>query len=188
MKNSLLYVSGSFVLVGTILLGISVIFTNRLVDYSSEIDALESKWENIRFDMEKAFKEYDKAWLQRNHMQILTFINPNPTMLQNSTHGFEVLMKHSVILAHHAARFHPNREMEIDLNNLKTYEELKPLFIEYIGFARLSQNVVVRERIDFENKLYSCQSWQNRLSIFGLIINSCGLLLGIISVRDKRDT
>ena len=171
----------SFVLVATV--GFSIVgFRNQTINNTREKLSLSEKVaENAFYDLKDTIQEYDKAMLMRNHIDLISAIKADSSLVGARKIELGSILKNAVIGAYAIAVKLPDDNAQKEWRDLGSYEELFPVYMKYLLKAEQRiksaqrENSLERQRI--EAMANSMRSWH----ILLVVLNSFGLVLGVIS-------
>lgn len=182
-------ISGALLAISSIgFSSIPLSFDSPLSDLQESIDSLNTLAQEVWEDQFQALTSYENTRTQRDHNDILKSINADTNLIDRGEKelifGLRTATIKAIGVALEAKGINEKQYNEAlaYVNKLSCYEELAPLFINYIkisgdGWEKL------KTKSDEKRKEYRrITIFRNRWLIASIVIQSIGLILGLVNI------
>ena len=181
MKKFLLYIAASLILIATIGFSFLHISENKIKRERDKEQDLKSERENRWYTLKDSMNEYDKATAMRNQIELLQELKSDPSKIKQRNDECIVLLQHAIICAYSSALTPPTNEEIKEWKNLRTYPELWKIYYKYIKKAQEKSKELAQQIRTKKQKIINMENTSMLFFKIFLVLNSVGLLLGIIS-------
>ena len=171
----------SIVLLATV--GFSIVgFQNQKINKEREkLAEAEMVAQNAFYDLKDTVKEYDKAMLMRNHIDVLSTIKADSTLVGERKNEQVNILKTAVFGAYAIAVKLPDINIQKQWNDLASYEELFPIYMKYLLQAEKRIKDAQRKNSSEIQRIEGIEGAIKNWHILLVVLNSVGLVFGVIS-------
>jgi len=180
-KKIFTILSLSTILVATV--GFSIVgHKNITIDkMRKKLSASEEIAKNAFYDLKDTLKEYDKAMLMRNHIDILSNIKAESALIDDRKIELINILKNAVVGAYAIAVKLPDKNAQKEWRDLDSYNKLFPVYMKYLLKSeqriKNAQKTNSLEKQLIESMSNSMRNW----NVILVVLNSIGLILGVLA-------
>jgi hypothetical protein len=146
----------------------------RIGDLEKKVEGSWRIWDERERDAIRAMNQYDVAWQAHNHHQILQLLRAPPQAIDEAKRGIEMNMKNAIVY------LKPGRDTENEIQKLHSYSELLPVFVREQKKTGAKAEETINTIFSPKETVSSMERFRNGLYIFFLILNTAGLVLGLL--------
>lgn len=180
-KKIFTILSLSTILLATV--GFSIVgHKNRTIDkMRHKLSASEEIAKNAFYDLKDTIKEYDKAMLMRNHIDILSNIKAKSALIDDRKIELISILKNAIVGAYAIAVKLPDKNAQKEWRDLDSYNKLFPVYMKYL--LKSEQRIKNAQKINslkkqlIESMSNSIRNW----NVILVVLNSIGLFLGVLA-------
>lgn len=185
--------SGTLLAISTLGFSVAPLFFDRpLIELQDSIDSLNKLAQEVWEDQLKALTHYENVRVQRDHTDILKSINADTKLIDRMEKELVLGLRTTTInaigvtLEAKVITEQQFNEAVSEVNKLNSHDELGPIFIKYLsmsgqGWEKLKRSIESGKK-EYRNLLNSKNLW----TICSIVIQTIGLLLGLVNISFKK--
>jgi len=180
-KNKYTILSLSTILLATV--GFSVVGHKNIAisNMRQSLSASEEIAENAFYDLKDTVKEYDKAMLMRNHIDILQNIKAESSLIDNRKIELISILKNAVFGAYAIAVKIPDKNVQKEWQYLNSYNELFQAYMKYLLKAKQRIKNAQKENSLEKHQIETISNSLRNWNVVFIVLNSIGLLFGVLA-------
>jgi hypothetical protein len=143
-------------------------------DLEKTVESSWRIWDQRKEDSMRSLNQYDIAWQANNHHQILQLLRAPPQAIEEANRAIEMNMKGAIIY------LKPDQATENEIKKLHSYSELLPVLEREQKKTGEKAKEAGKTITSTKETISSMEQSRNRWYIFFLILNTGGLVLGLL--------